>query len=145
MNRICALISMHCAQKCIKLLRCLWQRQKWRHFRLSEWPLTFWKCVLLNLIQSQGASKQKFFSFRSYIKITERGGQICPPFLGTNRVNDCNYGLICLTASSFLAGYIIASAIHNFSEFFAFLLAWLFCTVKKIHVKFVCCFVFLVI
>ena len=62
MNRITALISMQCAQNYMELLRCLWQRQKWRHFRWSGWPQTFWKCVLLNLIQSQCALKQNFFS-----------------------------------------------------------------------------------
>ena len=36
--------------------------------------------MLLNLIQSQGASKQNCISLRSYIKITERGVQVCPPF-----------------------------------------------------------------
>ena len=41
--------------------------------------------VLLNFIQSQGVSKQNFFQFKSYIKISERRREICPP-LGTNRV-----------------------------------------------------------
>jgi len=41
----------------MKFLRCLWQTQKWRHFRLSGRPQNFWTCVLLNFIQSQGVSK----------------------------------------------------------------------------------------
>ena len=36
--------------------------------------------MLLNLIQTQGASKQNFFLFRSYIKIIKRGANL-PPYL----------------------------------------------------------------